>query len=140
MRSYIILRISGHGLNIDEITDQLDIGPIKAQKKGDTFISRWHGGEQIIYQEDFWISERKFIENNKLENEIESFVMQLKSSAAYLKSLAQKHSVTVWVSSYPDGEQANVHITSATISALSEIGATLDCSMVFLKDFYEGNY
>ena len=79
-------------------------------------------------------------ENAKLEDELEHFVMQLKPSAAYIKSLAEKHAVTVWISSHPEGIQANIHISSVTINVLREMGATLDCSMAFLKDFYEGNY
>ena len=140
MKYYINLRISGLGLNLQEITNQLGIMPVNTCMRGEIHIDEKYGGRETVFQEDVWLAEYKPYENAKFEEELENFVTQLKPSAIYLKSLAEKHAVTVWISSYPESEQANVHITSATINALSEIGATLDCSMAFLKDFYEGNY
>jgi len=140
MRSYINLRICGQGLNLQEITNKLGLLPVNARKKGEVHVDEKYSGKSKIFQEDFWIGEYRPSENVKLEDELEHFLVQLKPSAAYLKSLAEKHTVTVWVSSYLEKEQANVHISSTAIDVLSEIGATLDCSMAFLKDFYEGNY
>ena len=139
MNSFIKLRISGDGLNLQEITDQLGLLPSHTSRKGDAFISRWRH-EKIIYQEDCWLAEHEPSEGAKLELEIEHFATQLKPSAAYLKSLSEKYNVTFWISAYPEGEQANVHITAKTIGILSELGATLDCSMAFLKEFYDGKY
>jgi len=139
VKAFFDLRISGLGLNIHEITDRLKITPDYAYNKGDTFVDKKHGGE-ITYKEDCWIAGYEANENRDLDEELEYFVTKLKFSADYLKSLAEHHNVTIWVSTYPENEQANIHITLPTIIALGEIGATLDCSMVFLKEFYDGKY
>jgi len=140
MESYIKLRICGHGLNLQEITNQLGMTPVNARKKGEIFIDEKYGMRVTVFQEDFWLGGYKPRQNSKLEDEIEYFAMKLKPSATYLKALAEKHDVRFWVSLHLEEIQANVHISPATINALSEMGAKLDCSMMFLKDFYEGNY
>jgi len=140
MKTFINLRISGAGLDLQEITTQLPIHPANTGKKGDVIIGQWSFEENTTLQEDFWLGEHRSDEKLKLEENLEHFMMKLKPAAAYLRTLAEKHHVTIWVSAYPENEQANIHISLATINILSEIGATLDCSMAFLKDFYEGNY
>ena len=137
---YIKLRISGIGLNLQEITDQLGFMPASAGKKGDIIPSKWQTDVATILPEDVWLGEHKFDNATNPEHEIEQFAIRLRPSAPYLKSLSKKHSITFWITAYPEGEQANVHVSALTIDILSEIGATLDCSMLFLKDFYEGKY
>jgi len=140
MRRFIDLRISGLGINIQEISERLSMTPDNAYKKGDIHIDNKYGGEKIVYEEDCWISEYKANEHMRVDEQLENFLAELKSSSAYLKGLADKHKVTIWVSLFPDIEQANLHISLSTINALSDMGATLDCSMAFLGDFYSGNY
>jgi len=140
MRYFINLRISGTELDFQEITTKLEMPPVNCGKKGDVIESRVPGIGKNTIQEDFWIGEHKPDENANFEENLEHFVVKLIPSSNYLKSLAEKHNVTIGVSAYPDNEQANLHVSLPTIMALSEIGATLDCSMAFLKDFYDGNY
>jgi len=140
MKSYVKLRISGIGLNIQEISSRLGLAPDHVYMKGDICSPRNHSGEEIAYQEDCWIKGIESDEDINVEKTLERFVGTLKSSSDYLKTLSKEHDVTVWVSVYPDSEQANIHIAAPIIIALSEIGATLDCSTLFLKDFYNGMY
>jgi hypothetical protein len=139
-KSFINLRISGLGLNLPEITDQLKIAPSHAYKKGDIYYSKKPIVKEIIYQEDCWISGTENQPDDAVEQAIDGFLEKLLPSSIFLKELARKHNVTIWISAYPDSEQANIHLSSQTINALSEIGATLDCSMALLKDFYDGTY
>jgi len=138
MKSFVKLRISGVGLNLQEISDQLGLAPDQAYKKGDACAHREHGGEAAAYHEDCWMVGLESDEDMTVEENVERLVSMLISSSVYLKALSKEHNVTVWVSAYPDAEQANIHIAAPTIAALSEIGAALDCSTLFLKDFYDG--
>lgn len=140
MKSFINLRISGQGLNLEEITQKLKSVPDRTYKRGDIFVDQKHGGKKVIYQEDCWILGYEPDENTSFEEELEYFVTKFKNASAYLKSLAEEHNITIWISTYPDCEQANTHISFPTINILNEIGATLDCSVTFLKEFYDGTY
>ncbi|MCL2353441.1 MAG: DUF4279 domain-containing protein [Defluviitaleaceae bacterium] len=136
---YINLRISGVNLDFDEITKELGVEPKRISRKGDIVLNKYSLPPTII-QEDVWSLEYELDEDANLGDAFEGVALQLQPAAPYLKSLAQKYQVTFWVSLYLDGIQKNMHITSKTIEALSEMGATVDCTMMFLKDFYEGNY
>ena len=140
MTTFINLRISGTAIDLQEITEQLPIPPVNTGKKGDVVMNRSPLEKRTVIQEDFWIGEHRFDENASLEENLECFLIRLRASAAFLKFLSKKHDVTIWVSAYPETEQANMHISVEAINILSEIGATLDCSMAFLKDFYDGIY
>ena len=140
MKTYIDLRISGSGLNLQEITDQLSMTPDYAYKKGDTYIDCKHDGKITVYEEDCWITGYNADGNKNLCENIEDFLRKLESSSTYIKRLAETNDVTIWVTAHLDSEQANIHFTLPTINSLSKIGATLDCNVAFLKDFYSGDY
>ena len=140
MTTYIALRISGLEMSHDEITAQLKIASPKISKKGEIVNNKKYKLPPTIVQEDSWMSGFEPYEHTKPQDALEDFVMRFKPSFAYLKSLSKKYSVTVWVSLCPEKEQFNMHVTSKAIKALNEMGATLDCTMMFLQAFYEGDY
>jgi len=140
MRTFVDLRISGDGLDLDEITEKLGMAPDVSFKKGDVHIDTKFGSKATVYQEDCWITGYEYSGEAIFEETLDSFMAKINLSASYIKSLSEMHKITVWISAYPDSEQANIHLSKNSIEIINEIGATLDCSMAFLKEFYEGNY
>lgn len=139
-KAFINLRISGEGLNLQEITARLEMSPDYAYKKGDVFIDHKHGGQTIVYQEDCWIAGIESIPKESIGQSIERFLELLKPVSGYLKELAQRSQITVWASIYPENEQMNIHLSSTTIAILHSIGVSFDGSVMFLKQFYDGTY
>jgi len=131
----INLRISGIGLDFQDITEQLGISPIKVGKKGDIISRQKYRMPDTVLQEDSWLAEQKVDDDEELGVVLEDFVMKLQLSSDYLRSLAKEHHITVWISKYLDDVQGNIHIPATVINAVNNIGATLDCSMMLLENF-----
>ena len=139
MTGFVTLRITGQGLILQEITDKLGRYPDYSYKKGDVYTSK-RSGRRIVYKEDAWLSEVKNKEGESLENCIEQFVLSFCYVADYLKALATKFDVCIWISAFSESEQSNVHLSEHTIVALCAIGASVDVNVMFLEDFYNGTY
>ena len=139
-KGYVDIRISGIGLDEEAISKNLGLIPNTFYTKGDTFVDEKYGGTKIEYEEDCWIVGTETEFNEAIEHTIDRFLEVLLPSAEYLKDLSRKHNITLWVSLYPEDEQSNIHISGKTINALCQIGISLDCSVSFLKDFYNGSY
>jgi len=78
--------------------------------------------------------------NETIEKATKRFLDGLLPSAAYLKNLAGKYNATLWISAYPETEQINLHLSQNTIKRIFDLGITLDFSIMFLKQFYDGTY
>ena len=139
MSDFIDLRISGMGLDLQDITKNLSMKPAFSSKKGDVIFNKATGTE-TIHKEDSWIVGVETAPGASIEQTIEKFLKQLIPAASYLKDLAAKFEVTVWVSTFPETEQINVHLSPQAINDIHEIGASFDCSVKFLKQFYDGTY
>ena len=137
MSNFIDLRISGIGLDFQEITRNLSMKPNYSYKKGDVVFSKVPGIE-TIHKEDLWIAGIEIAAGKTIEQTLAQFLKQLIPAARYLKKLAIKYEVTVWVSAYPETEQINVHLSPQVIHDINEIGASFDCGVMFLKQFYDG--
>lgn len=140
MNNFINLRISGFGLDLQEISNQIGMIPHCAYKKGDIFVDKKRDGKEVIYQEDCWIAGTETFPNETIEQALERFLKQIIPVSNYVNNLAKKNEVTIWISAYPDDEQTNIHLSVETIRALCEIGVSFDCSTLFLKQFYDGTY
>ena len=140
MKGFVDIRISGDALNFQEITESLGITPSHICKKGDTHVSKIIKGQTTIYKEDCWISGGETENDEIVEHCIERFVSSILPASDYLKELSNNYVITLWVSTYPESEQTNIHLSKTAIKALSEMGMSLDCSSAFLKDFYDGTY
>ena len=137
---FVKLRIAGDGLNFCEITDTLGVLPDFSYRKGDTYVDKFRTGRVIIYDEDCWLAEVKKSDNETVEECIEKFVLKLYHAVNYLKMLASRFDVTLWISLYPNSEQANFRLSRKTVCALSEMGISVDFDIAFLKEFYDGTY
>lgn len=140
MKCFVKIRVSGTGVNIEELTERLEIEPIRSYHKGDSFVPAKTVKKPGIYEEDCWIAGIESKKNETVENCVSRFLEILLPHSNYLSKLAQQHNITLWVSAYPDNEQMNFHLSESCMKKLLKIGAALDLSSAFLKDFYEGNY
>jgi len=134
---FINLRISGLGLDLNEITNTLRTIPNNAYKKGDKKLCKITL-EEFEHTEDYWIASVEFDKQQPLENEIEKIILKYLPYAKYLRGLSERSEITFWVSLYPETEQFNVHLTKKSLTALSEMGVTFDCSVAYLQAFYDG--
>ena len=137
MNAFIDLRISGQGLNHAEITSQIKVTPNHTFKKGDVVLSKVTG-EETIHKEDTWIAgvECCSCDGESIEQALAGFLEKILPSAKYLSELACRHSITLWVSAYPEAEQINLHLSNKVIHILFEMGIALDFNVLFLKEFY----
>ena len=144
---FVRLRIIGEGLNLQEITDKIGIAPDTSYKKDEErIINVLRREEKVIYKEDGWIAETGTKYNKKhepiesIESVIDRFMKMLCPATEYIRELSSKAAITFWIDGYPDSEQQNVHISKEVIKNLFDMGITLDCSMAFLKPFYDGTH
>ena len=136
--NFINLRISGIGLNLEEITQKLKTDPNTSFKKGDTSIGRHK--EIIMHTEDYWIYGEKFDEDVSIDEMTKQFVVKYLPCKNYIKELAEQFNITLWVSLYLEDIQFNVHLSAENLKSITELGVTLDITFMYLRDFYEGNY
>ena len=140
MKVFVSIWIYGRGLKIEEISEVLNIDPTYKYKEGDIFISIRPNGKEIQYKEDCWIGGIESQNNETVEDCIERFIKILLPSTDYIYGLSKKFNIIINVSTYPYGEQNNVHFSNNILQIISKMGASLDCTTAFLKVFYDGNY
>lgn len=140
IRTFIDLRISGIGLDIQGVSDGLKMLPDKSYTKGDIFIDHKHGGKETVYEEDCWIMGIESVDEESAEQLVNRFLAMLLPSADYLKKIATIHNATIWLSVFPDGEQLSIHLSEYAISKIHELGVSFDYTVMFLKQLYDGNY
>lgn len=139
-KGFVCLRISGTNINLQEVSDMLKTKPSMTHKKGDIHTNKRVSGQVIVHQEDCWIVKTETASNETIEKATKRFLDGLLPSAAYLKNLAGKYNATLWISAYPETEQINLHLSQNTIKRIFDLGITLDFSIMFLKQFYDGTY
>ena len=144
---FVNLRIVGKGLKLQEITDKIGITPDTSYKEDEERITNvLRREERVIYKEDGWIASVETKHNKRhepiesIENAIDRFMKILCPATDYIRELSTKAEITFWIDGYPDSEQQNVHISKEVLKNLFDMGITLDCSMAFLKPFYDGTY
>ena len=137
MKSFVMLRISGNDLELNIISKQLGIIPEYAYKKGDPIISKQNNKIVGKYNEDCWIYGMESHCNETTEMCLERFLEKILPNSAYLKTISVIYNITIWISVYSDDEQNNFHVSKNSLKTIYEMGATLDISTSFLKEFYE---
>lgn len=140
VNAFVDLQISGLGLSLQEITARLSISPEHSAKKGDVFVNQKYGGKTTIYPEDFWIVGTKMQPDETVLQMLERFLFSLMPASSYLKDLSSEFNVTVWVSTYPETDQINIHLPQNVVRMLHDLGVNFDYSVSYLKEFYDGTY
>ena len=139
MTGFLKLWIGGEGLRLDEITSILKIQPTYSYKKGDTHYDKYTK-KTITYVEDCWMFAKKEIETEQLEQEMLRFIALFENNTEYIKSLAKKFKVFLWLSVYPESEQYNVHLSHKVVEAIYKLGVPIDIEVADLRAFYDGTY
>ena len=134
---FIKLRITGHNLKLEEISEKFARQPGLTYRKGDSYTSKYSDRKPVTYKEDCWMYEVEKSENMTLEAAIEKFVSEFADCADYLKELSEQNNITLWISAYPDEEQDNIHLSPKTLRHIADLGISIDFDIMFLKDFYE---
>ena len=137
---FVKLRIAGQDLNFEQINKELSQKPSAIYCKGDSYTPKFGDKQPIIYNEDCWIFETEKQEGEMLDDMLYNFLTRFIKSKEYIKELSLNTDVSLWVSVYPDTEQSNIHLENKTIKLLSDMGLVIDFDIMFLKDFYDGNY
>ncbi len=137
---FVKLRISGYGLNLEEITEKLRIKPTFSCRAGEEYTFKSGDNKVATYKEDCWIAETEKRQKETLDQTIERFMLEFQISSEYIKELSNKFDVTLWISAYPDEEQSNIHLSKDTLKVINDMGISLDFNVLFLKDFYDGTY
>ena len=138
MTYFLTLWMGGQYLPLDEIADTLKLSPTYSYKKGDVWIDRL--GQSVTYGEDCWMIEKKHIEAEDIEDEILGFISLFENNAEYIKNLAEKFKVYLWLSAYPESDQYNIHLSHKVIKAICNLGITMDIDITDLRVFYDGTY
>lgn len=136
---FVKLKISGHGLNIEEITKKLKQEPDYKFYEGESYTSKYDN-TPITYKEDCWIKGTEKKGDETVENTIERFLSDYTHSASYLQELAGKFNVILCISVYPDEEQSSIHLSTKVLKLISDMGMSIDFDASFLKKFYDGSY
>lgn len=138
MTGFLKLWIGGEGLSLDEVTDILEIQPTYSYKKGDTYYEKLTK-ETITYVEDCWLFNKE-IETGQLEQEILSFIFLFINKTDYIKSLAKKFKIFLWLAVYPESEQDKVHLSQKVIETICKLGISINIEVADLREFYDGTY
>lgn len=131
---YLCLRISGEKLDFNELQCRFPFANTYCCKKGES-VERL--GIKTEFMEDIW--QTKFESENieEFQNGMYEFIKKLESKAKYINKLEQDHSVSLWVTVYPDETQTNIHISPDIIKILCAIGVDLDISIMNLNAIYD---
>ena len=127
-------------MDFEEITEKLSQQPSSICRKGNSHVSKVGEKKATVYKEDCWLLQVEKDESQSFDDAINTFISKFKDVSEYIKELSSKFDVTLWVSAYPDEEQSNIHLSPNTVKLIADMGISVDFNVLFLKEFYEGNY
>lgn len=122
--NFIKLRISGSNLPYEEIKAKLKI---KAK------FNYNKSANCMIY-------EKEYDESVSVDNLVGEFVDEFYKERDFLSSLSSSCEMTLWLSLYPDTEQAQIGISNVNLQKIADCGLNLHTTVMFLEKFYNGEY
>ena len=136
---FIIIRISGKGLQLDEITNKFGVKPTTSYKKGDTHYNKY-SKETLVYKDDCWLYDKKIKVNKTFNKKIVEFLEPFLKQADYVHELSKQFEIIAWISLYPEEDHNNIHLSPSVIESLHTLGLSLDIEISDLRMFYDGSY
>ena len=131
--NYICVRISADKLDLDEISKELDFDNAACYKNGTDGEFK---GEKIKYNEDIWLT-KTVVDDNDLILTLEQITDKLYNKKSFFETLPLKCDFSVWITLYPESFQSNFRFCNDVLRKISEIGATLDLSVMDLQELYD---
>ena len=135
--NFICFRISGQGINLNELSTVLGMVPQYSHTRGDIYydkITKQAG----TYSDDYWIASVEINDVNETEKRIEALVDSLYRNKEYVQQTSRVHAATLWVTVYQDVIQHNLHFSKNVLAKISELDIDLDITCMQLQEFYRG--
>lgn len=133
--AYLHLRVLGENIDMENISNTLNVRPCNTYKKGDIFKSKYN---EMVCQEDCWSINYEIPEKQSLDEAIISFTQPFHLNKYYMMELTKTYNVKLWISLYPEEYQMNLDISNKIISILHDLNIELSITTIYLSDFYEG--
>jgi len=120
------LRITGQGLDFDEISESLGLVASQSHRAGEA----QKFGE--LFSQDIWLLESPLGKHKHLETHLKWLVRQLKPGFAYLRTLKSRYKIDVFChyTGYGDG---GMSLSPTALSIFIEIGIKLELSIIVLR-------
>ena len=122
--NFIKLRISGNGLPHEEIRGKLKIN---AEYNYNELA------DCIIYTKEADLSV-------PIDTLVGGFVDELYAERDFLLSLSASYEMTLWLSVYPEKEQAQIGISNSNLQKIADCGVDFHATVMFLEQFYNGAF
>lgn len=118
-------RIFGIDLPFAEITHELGIQPTRTQRKGE----RRKPASKVAFPEDAWFLSSMLPEDELLHKHIDQLWSSLKPHSIYLKSLKQRHRVSVFCGYRSNCDHAGVDVPAASLEMFRELDIPFSLSI-----------
>lgn len=127
--TFIHFNIKGEDLNLDNITETLQLMPTMTYKKNEERVIK---DKNIIYQEDAWIYSIEIEDEDTCEKHIEQFIKQLSINKEYINNISVKNvSVYIEIVIYSENYQYHICIKNDLIKKMGEMGLDIWFTYMF---------
>ena len=133
--AFLCFKISGDCLFLEKITEILKITPRKTYRAGDVCKNKYL---EFAYQEDCWLASYEVPEEQSFEDAVTEFLQPYLLQKELIVDLAKKHSISLFISLYPEENQMNICLSKKILEILYELNVELNMTTLYLSDFYEG--